>query len=157
MDFQFRILYLDTCCVLSFFYLFFMELSVLDWTGCKGFCLLHTLFTGWIGHCSVLLYCSIINFLYWKKLRMEPLFCRATSSRFWSFLRGGAGNPPFPAGRGVHPWSKCQNGCDMGANFILGPGDTNWLKFWKWLWEIESHILALWHCLQYQWSCCKTF
>ena len=24
--------------------------------------------------------------------------------RFWSFLRGGAGSPSLPAGRGVHPW-----------------------------------------------------
>ena len=53
--------------------------------------------------------------------------------------------------------SKRQHTCDMGANFILGQGDTNWWKFGKWLWGIESHILALWHCLQYQSSCCKTF
>ena len=53
--------------------------------------------------------------------------------------------------------SKCQNTCDMGANFILGQGDTNWWKCGKWLWGIESLILAFWHILQYQWSCSKTF
>ena len=56
----------------------------------------HILLTGWIGHCSVLKYCSIISFLYWRKLRFGPLFCPATSLWFWSFLRGGAerGSPP---------------------------------------------------------------
>ena len=52
--------------------------------------------------------------------------------------------------------SKCQNTCDMSAHF-MGQSDTNWWKFGKWLWGIESHIMALWHCLQYQSSCCKTF
>ena len=70
--------------------------------------LLHILLTGWIGHCSVLYYCSIICFLYWRKLRFGPLFCPTTSPRFLSFLRRGAGRgtPPSPqrgTGRGTSP------------------------------------------------------
>ena len=86
----------------------------------------------------MLWYCSIISFLFWRKFRYRPLFCPATSPRFWSFLRGGSGRgtppspqcgagrgtPPsprggFPAGRGAHPcweshhqilknYSKCE-------------------------------------------------
>ena len=41
---------------------------------------------------SVLQYCSIISFLFWKGLRMWPLFCPATSLRLWSILRGGRGS-----------------------------------------------------------------
>ena len=100
---------------------------------------------GIVHSCSVLWYCSIISFLFWRKFRYGPLFCPATSPRFWSFLRGGsgrgtppspqcgagnpplptvrggAGNPPsprggFPAGRGVHP---CQTALRWSCFFVL--------------------------------------
>ena len=48
------------------------------------------------GHCSVLQYCSIISFFYWKKLGIRPLIYPKTSLRFWSFLQGRAGYHPLP-------------------------------------------------------------
>ena len=63
---------------------------------------------GIVHSCSVLWYCSIISFLFWRKFRYRPLFCPATSPRFWSILRGGSGrgtppSPQFGAGRGAPP------------------------------------------------------
>ena len=61
------------------------------------------------------LFSVVILFCCWRTLKFGPFFCPTTSPRFWSFLWGGAGNPPrpfpqcgagnppFPAGWGVHP------------------------------------------------------
>ena len=57
--------------------------------------LLHILLTGWIGHCSVLYYCSIIGYLYWNFLRIGPLFCPQLPRRFDNFCGAGRG-PPSP-------------------------------------------------------------
>ena len=53
------------------------------------------------------LFSVVILFCCWRKLKFGPLFCPATSPRFWSFYGAGrGGEPPLPrsAGRGVHPW-----------------------------------------------------
>ena len=44
------------------------------------------------------LFSVAILFCCWRKLKFGPLFCPATSPRFWTFLRGGAGRgtPPSP-------------------------------------------------------------
>ena len=65
----------------------------------------------WQAGLGIIQCCNIvpsIGFLYWRKLRFRPLFCPATSPRFWSFLRGGSGRgtPPSPqcgAGQGTPP------------------------------------------------------
>ena len=49
------------------------------------------------------LFSVVILFCCWRKLKFGPLFCPATSPRFWSFLRGGEPPPPHSAGRGGEP------------------------------------------------------
>ena len=64
-----------------------------------GLCLLLILFTGWIGHYSMLQHCSIISFLFAKIWECDhyfalPLPCGSDHFCGW----GGAGNPPSPRG-----------------------------------------------------------
>ena len=67
----------------------------MDCKGCKGWCLLHILLTGWIGYCSVLYNCSIIGLFF------APQFPR----RFHHFCGAGQGtpSPQCGAGRGTPP------------------------------------------------------
>ena len=83
-----------------------------------GLCLLFILFTGWIGHYSVLQYCSIISFLFAKIWEYDLYFAPPLprgSDRFCGrgkrgtppSPKGGAGNPPFPRGGAPIPASSC--------------------------------------------------
>ena len=97
---------------------------------------------------------SVILFHQWlpllENLRIGPLFCPATSPRFWSFLRGGTGqgnpppspqcgDPPFPAGRGTHRWSRPQ------MTIII----LSWLSYHQSSWPIFCFkfytIVYLWY------------
>ena len=58
-------------------------------------CILLTWHAGWgiVQCCNIAPSLQCIGFLYWKHLRICPLFGPATSLRFWSLLQGGASIP----------------------------------------------------------------